>query len=300
MRSQTGNVFRTGMRLNRRETLGYLAAGGLVTSPLLRAGAALADQTGTHPDLSDPDQLLTAFMRLSGSLDDRLIIWWMSGRRYGVVGASAQLMYGMEVGMFHRFFRQADGSFKVAMFELTYYTDSDTGQLLKTYQNPYTKEENTVAHVRLGPELRRQTASGIARPANRMVREFASTLGPATIRDNNVWIPIDVEATIRFPKPQAPEIILNHYTTVHGKLSEATDPDKVSVPANLTFQNILKWEPWMRMGDHPGHMMSRAAGLKLESLDELPDNYLAMAEQVHPKLIADPIATLEKLTQKIS
>jgi hypothetical protein len=273
-----------------------MAAGSLAATPLLGASAALGNRT----DLSNPDELLTSFMRLSGSLDDRLIIWWMTGRRYGVVGAYSTLMYGMEVGMFHRFFRQPDGSFKLAMFELTYYTDLYSDKLLETFPNPYTRETNRVAHVRLGPEIRTQTATGIARPDNSMVKAYASTLGPAEIRGADVWIPTDVEATIEFPKPTAPKIILNHYTTVHGKLSDSTDPDVVSAPADLAFQNILKWEPWMRMGDHPGHMMSRAVGLKMESVDDLPDNYLEMAERVNPKQIADPIATLEKLTRQLS
>jgi hypothetical protein len=282
--------------LSRRDTLRAFVAGGLTVSPLLRAFGA--NQTGV--DLSDPQRLLTAFMRLSGSLDNRLVIWWMDGRRYGVVGARATLMYGMKVGMFHRFFRQPDGSYKLAMFELTYYTDLATGELLETYENPYTGQTNRVMHVRLGPDIRHQTSTGLADPGDPMVHDYHSGLGPALIRGDDVWIPTDVEATIKFPNPKAPEIILNHYTTVHGSLRDAIDPDVVSAPATLAFQNILKWEPWMRMGDHPGHMMSRAAGRKLESVDDLPADYLDMAARVHPKLIADPIATLEKLTRELS
>jgi hypothetical protein len=202
--------------------------------------------------------------------------------------------------MFHRFFQQPDGSYKLAMFELTYYTDLATGELLEEYENPYTGQTNRVMHVRLGPDVRHQTSTGLADPGDPMVHDYHSGLGPALIRGDDVWIPTDVEATIRFPNPKAPEIILNHYTTVHGSLSDAIDPEVVSAPATLAFQNILKWEPWMRMGDHSGHMMSRAAGRKLESVDDLPADYLDMAAHVHPKLIADPIATLEKLTRELS
>ena len=55
----------------------------------------------------------------------------------------------------------------------------------------------------------------------------------------------------------------------------------------------------MRMGDHPGHLMSRAAGRKLESVDELPDHYMAMAKSEHAKYIVDPVATLEPLTRNL-
>ena len=281
------------MIINRRVTLQGLASVMLSTSPL-----AVATSSG-NSNLDDPNRLLEAFIRLAGSLDDRLIIWWMDGLRYGVVDAQAKLLFGMQVGMFHRFYRQPDGSYKVAMFELTYYTDLATGELLETFDNPYTGETNRVRHVRLGPEIRHQTTQGIARPDNPMVTVYQSRLGPPIIRGNDVWIPIDVEATIEFPKPSAPNILLNHYTTVHGKLTDALNTDLLSAPSELNCQNIIKWEPFMNMAGKPGHMMSRAAGRKLESLSDLPDNYLAMARSMHAKYIADPREILEKLVEDI-
>ena len=272
----------------RRTLLQAMAASLLPGLPALAA----------NPDLRDPEDLLTTFIRLAGSLDDRLIIWWMDGMRYGVVDAQATLLFGMKVGMFHRFIREQDGRYRVAMFELTYYTDLQSGQLLDTFDNPYTGETNRVRHVRLGPEIRFMDAGGIVRPTDPMVKEYASNLGPALINNDDIWIPLDVEATIQFPKPTAPSIILNHYTTVHGNLQNATDPARTSAPAEINFQNVLKWEPFMRMGDHPGHMMSRAAGRKLESVDELPADYAAIASREHGKYFDDPEATLDKLLQK--
>jgi hypothetical protein len=46
------------------------------------------------------------------------------------------------------------------------------------------------------------------------------------------------------------------------------------------------------MGDHRGHLMSKAAGRKLEHIEDMPSDYLEMAHKVHPKLIEDPMATL--------
>lgn len=285
--------------ITRRDALRVIAGGAVsLSAGFIRPSNAAAER---DPGILDkPEELLTAFMRLSGSLDDRLIIWWMEGLRYGVVDARAKLLFGMQVGMFHRFFRQADGSYKFAMFELTYYTDLATGELLEEFENPYTGETNRVSHVRLGPEVRHQTVHGLANPDNPMVHDYNSKLGPALIRGDDIWIPTDVEARIVFPKPTAPEIILNLYTTVHGRLSDALNPELVSAPATLAFQNILKWEPFMHMGDHAGHLMSRAAGRKLESVDDLPGYYLDMAERKHAKFIADPIATLEPLTRNLS
>ena len=86
---------------------------------------------------------------------------------------------------------------------------------------------------------------------------------------------------------------------MHGKLTDALNTDLLSAPSELNFQNIIKWEPFMNMAGKPGHMMSRAAGRKLESLSDLPDNYLAMARSMHAKYIADPREILEKLVDDI-
>ncbi len=55
-------------------------------------------------------------MKLAAALDDRLIIWWMDGVRYGVVDAQAEPLYGMKIGLFQRYFQQPGGFWKLAMF----------------------------------------------------------------------------------------------------------------------------------------------------------------------------------------
>ena len=285
------------MRTNRPPGSG-LSRRRLITTLTGATAAALLPKAGPASDrsvqLDSPARLLEAYQRLSGSLDDRLVIWWMSGTRYGVVDAKSRALYGMEVGMFHHWYRQDDGGFKAAFFELTYYSNPVTGELLREFQNPYTGKTNTVRHVRLGPEIRILTTEGLRSPDNPMVKNYRSSLGPAVVNGNSVWVPTSVEATIKFPKPTAPEILLNIYTTVQGNLDDALNEALVSAPCSFEFHNVLKWEPWMQMGDHPGHMMSTASGRKLESVNELPERYRAMAEEVHGKYIADPTAAMQR------
>jgi hypothetical protein len=280
--------------LSRRALLYSLAASATSILPL----RGLTAESATEKS-SDPGALLEAYQRLSGSFDNRLIIWWMSGTRYGVVDAKTTPLYGMEVGMFHRWFQQPDGNFKAAFFELTYYTDLITGELLREFANPYTGKTNKVRHVRLGPEIRTLTPAGLSNPGNPMVHDYRSSLGPAVTSDGRIWIPTSVEATIKFPKPGAPEILLNIFTTIQGGLTDAVNRKLLSAPCTLEFHNVLKWEPWMNMAEHPGHMMSTASGRKMESMEELPAEYIAMASMVHGKYIADPIATLEKHSSQL-
>jgi len=247
---------------------------------------------------------MQSWMKCAAALDSRLVIWWMDGVRYGVVEQRSQPMYGMKVGIFQRYFPVSDGLWKIAMFELTYYTDLNTGELLENWDNFYTGETNTVRHVRLGPEIRIQNNEGQAadpddRVMQQMLQDYRTTLGPPTVLGNEFWLPTSVEARLVFPGSKGTELVLNHYTTINGNVSDAMDPALVSAPCSIAFQNILRWEPWMQMGKHPGHMMSRAAGRKLESLEDLPADYRRMAETVHPKLIRDPLKTLEETVARI-
>ncbi len=277
--------------MNRRQLVQLAALAGMTP-------AAFATRHSSSPELAG-QALLDAYVRLAGSFDDRLIIWWMDGKQLAVINGKAEALFGMKVGMFHRFFRQADGTFKIAFFELTYFTDLNTGALLTEYENPYTGRTDKVRHVRLGPEVRLLNTSGLSTPDNPMVQNYRSSLGPATISNGMVWLPTSVEALIKFPKPTAPEIALSIYTTVNGHLDAALDTSLVSAHCSFSFSNAQRYVPWMRMGDLPGHMMGVAAGRKMEQVDELPDDYLACAEAVHPKYIADPVAALARQTSKI-
>lgn len=283
--------------MNRRQLLSTTAG---MAFAALEAGPVRAGDTTPRHSLGHTEDLLTVYVKLAASLDDRMTIWWMDGIRYGVVDRRATILYGMKVGLFQRFFPQKDGSYKLAMFELTYYTDLATGGLLEEYQNPYTGVTNRVQHVRLGPDIRQVNSEGEAGPEDDdAIEYFSSRLGPPLLHGDGIWISSDVQAGIKLPFPKAPELRLNHYLTVHGLRSEVEDPSVYSAPASLGFHNIISWEPWMRMGNHPGHLMSGAAGRKLESMDELPDDYLAMAHKVHPKFIEDPLATLDARARKI-
>jgi hypothetical protein len=284
------------MNLHRRDFLHLTLSAGLS----LGACAAPRPNIAAPAGLNDSQQLLDAYLRLSGSFDDRLIIWWMTGTRYGVVDARAKALYGMQVGMFHRYYPQPDGTVRLAFFELTYYTDLETGKLLETFDNPYTGETNRVRHVRLGPEIRQLSTQGLMTEENEMVQDYRTSLGPAVVNGDRLWIPASVEATIKFPKPTAPEILLNIYTTVQGSLSDALNPAIVSADCTFEFHNVLKWEPWMQMFDHPGHMMSTASGRKLQAVEALPQTYRDMANQVHPKYMGDPLAALKKYSDRLA
>lgn len=276
--------------ITRRELLAVSGAGALAAAlnavlPAAPLGAA---------------DLLTPYIKLAGSLDERLIIWWLKGQRYGTVAAQATPLFGWEVGRFYQFFRQANGSFLLAMFQLGYYTDTNTGRLLERFPNPITGVVNDVTHLVRRPAICQYTAAGRFIPAlNDSVVRYRSQVSPVSVKGDTVQIASSINAEMLSPFPGTPNRCINDHITVTGLRSDLLDPGTPSAPAALSYRNVEPWEPWMKMGNQSGQMTSWATGRKLESLAEMPTSYLEMARAVHPWLIRDPIETLAVQVQKI-
>ena len=65
--------------------------------------------------------------------------------------------------------------------------------------------------------------------------------------------------------------------TTFARASELADPNRDSVPANFAGYVLMPFFPWMEMADHPGHLLWHVQGYKIESLNELDEDYLAAA-----------------------
>jgi hypothetical protein len=55
----------------------------------------------------------------------------------------------------------------------------------------------------------------------------------------------------------------------------------------------------MGMKGHTGHLMGIANGRKMESVKDLPEDYLKCAQSLHPKYIKDPMKAMSKETKII-
>ncbi len=58
-----------------------------------------------------------------------------------------------------------------------------------------------------------------------------------------------------------------------------------TVPGSFEYQAIFGWLPWMLMGQRPGHLVWRAHGLKLLSIDMLDPAVRRGFEAVFPALL---------------
>lgn len=255
------------------------------------AGAAAAKRT---PNFKDRAVLMDSLVKLRGSTDGRIALWWMQGPRYGVVGTTVTPLFDNLVASFHRFTKLPDGNYRVTVVELSYYVDLATGKLLKSWRNPITGAMNEVEYIVFGPVTATLTPDGITPPEVTPGAELKvkPTVGLVAEHGGNVWIQEDVSATI-VPKAAGRKLYQgNDLATYQGSVADLADPKNTGVPSTIHYQSVTDWRTWMKMGDIKGALMARSVGAKVWNVDDLPANFLQIARQLNPEIIGDPVAAL--------
>ena len=76
------------------------------------------------------------------------------------------------------------------------------------------------------------------------------------------------------------------FSTTCVQNRDLQNPLLSTVPGSFEYQAIFGWLPWMLMGQRPGHLVWRAHGLKLPSIEMLDATVRRGFEAVFPALLA--------------
>lgn len=285
--------------LNRRHFLATGAAVGASASALAVAAttapSAAAAATGGRLDATNSTAVMNALVKLRGSLDGKLAFWWMKGPRYGVVGTQVTPLFENLVASWHRFVRQPDGNYKVTVVELSYYVDLKTGKFLEKWRNPITGAMNDVEYIVFGPVTATMKPNGITPPESTPGAELRvkPTIGVISQYQDDIWMQEDVAATIIPKTAGRTPYSGNDIATYHGSVKQILDPSRQSADASIHYQSITDWRTWMKMGDIKGALMARSTGRKVWTADDMPQDIIAIAKRMHPKIIGNPMAAME-------
>jgi hypothetical protein len=262
------------------------AAAGLGTLPAIGASAL---------DLEDRDDFLTACIKMRGSLDDRLCIGWVMGRRYAVVDHKAIPMMNLMAATFTQYRRVRDDAFEAKSLEVAYFTDLDTRELLKTWKNPVTGNVVEVPRTRMGPSRFVVTADGLDLlvPAGEARGVYLQHhFDPAVIRGDDVWI-TEVIGAASEPRPGKRPFVYNEMSTYHAKMSDLADPAQPTVSTDVSFHGLVTYRPWMGFDDTPGHTTAHGSGGRAASIEELPRHWRELTAKYNPDVLEDPLGALE-------
>jgi hypothetical protein len=130
---------------------------GLLVLLLVGAAAAAADLR-----LDTPRDSLVALRKIQCSLaDGEVVTWYWNGYAYSrVPGEPDRTLFaveGMNIRQCGPLPGAPEGSFKLVSREILLYKDPRTGEVLRTWQNPWTGREVKVLHVANDPVNQRIT-----------------------------------------------------------------------------------------------------------------------------------------------
>jgi hypothetical protein len=266
--------------LTDRRSFLFGAAGAFLLNA--NAGATAQVRVGT------PAEALRTLVRVQARLDGRDTPWWYFGRIYGVVpNEPPKLLFRFEGLEIPRFTRIGEDEYAVTGVTTSFFCDSQTREVLKTFANPYTSEANPVAVNRIGGQDNRAFAFyGLA--GVRFARDPAVPAPPGGLRltwdfhGETAYMSHDRE----FP-PGLPQPICESSVT-RARIADLRDTGRPFVPAAFSSTHVSPWPQWMNMGGRPGHVVWHADGIKFESASELPAEFLRLMRSQFPDRLSAP------------
>ncbi|MBM3515211.1 MAG: DUF1838 domain-containing protein [Alphaproteobacteria bacterium] len=258
--------------LHRRGFLGLAAATAV-------PGAAAA-QTGF--DIADPVANLAAYVKIISTFADRPVFNVYMGQVFARIGERLTPLFGYGGYAFTQARRADGGQIELRGKEVAFYLDGKTGEVMETWDNPFTGERVAAVHVinpafyaKLGP---RWPAAGFTGAGENALSALwavdlatvqsatgISTGAPATVPFLLPWtragdrlatqLTMSVQKANpvtpdRWPKASTGPTIASHETFVLSgdvaSLSDASAPTVADGGGSLTRQS--PWSPFMRMG----------------------------------------------------
>lgn len=273
----------------RRELLGGIGAAAAigVAAPALAAHGARA-----RIDFNDPQVRFRAYMQMRGALDERLVIGYISGSYFGVVGAEVTPLWDVVGVTFARYRRRSDGGYDGFSGEIAHFFDPKTGKAPGRFLNPYTGKINIDPRTNLPPAkivLLPTMTVEVAAPRPGMT--FDHEIRAPQVRGDDVWFTEVSRVAMQFPGGARP-FNYSEMVTMHARVRDLANPGAMRVPCEGSFTNVVNWRPWMEMGDHPGHLTAVGTGRYGVSMADLPANWTEATREKFPAVLDDPGALL--------
>ncbi len=237
----------------------------------LGAAAVVGDEL----DLSRPEDAVKAMRKIVCSLEDGepVVFWWTGNVFSRVPGEKDRLLFdyqGMNIRACKTLQDPEKGyGYRQVSREVLIYLDPASGEILRTWQNPWTGEEVEVVHIANDPVNMRPTFAQGPRGPFRL---------PATFRDGRGWMTFEIP--LFYPNPLGgdyQEYVGGTYQAIEMfgfffDRQELLDPARKGLlETNVSWARMAQWLPWMKMGSRAGQVIYHGAGKRLASWEELPD-----------------------------
>ena len=243
-------------------------------------------------DPNDPDDALTIGRKIQCStIDGEPITYWWHGRAYSRrQGERDRHLFDVE-GMNVRQCTATDSGYKLVSRELLLYKDPATGEVLSTWDNPWTGETVDVLHVANDP---------VNFSAGKTGRDGQPIKFTGTILGDRWWNTATVP--LFYPNPLASEYQKEIGGTYHatemfnflGDVDSLLGEETTTAEVQVGWVRMSDWLPWMMMEGREGVIYMHTAGRKLDSWDDMSDTMKQEIEDHYPDYVAPPPADDER------
>ena len=309
----------TGGRIARRDLMmAGIGAGGAILAGFgpgsTQALAMVADDKpafdpGLPEKFKDSIWNRDALARLQGDMDfGELKHGWYSGTVLGVRdNEPVRPLMGFEGFSAARLIDNGDGSYQKLLRELVFYKDLKTGEIMETYDNPYTGETVRVVPVANDPFnflIEQYYPKGPSYGGlNKLEDKPRVPLRFPWIITREDTVVLSTDIHLFYPSALQPDKWPRESSGPMNRVSEMfryvirreelEDPDRTSVTYTGTWNRITPWLPWMLMGQAPGHICYVGAMGGFDDWSMVSPQVIAYAEKHFPKYFDAPTEWVE-------
>jgi hypothetical protein len=223
----------------------------------------------------------------SSLVDGEPTLFWFYGKVYShIQGEKDRLLFtyqGMNIRTSQTVSTEENGyGFRTVSREVLLYTDPETGEVLRTWENPWSGEVMDVIHIANDPvNSRYPTYAHSSRGPYKL---------PAEVQDGHFLMSLEIP--LFYPNPLGGEYqdyvggayqaheMFNWYARTED-LFDATRSSTNDI--TIGWCRVAQWLPWMEMGSRPGGTLYHGIGKRVASFGDLPDVLKDAIDMYYPK-----------------
>lgn len=260
---------------------------------LMTACASTSEAQGARLNPDNASDALTILRKIQCStVDNEPAVYWWHGmalsRRQGEKDIHMFDVEGMNIRACSSIANE-DGvpGFHLVSREILLYKDKDTGEVLKTWTNPWSGETVEVLHVANDPVNFKSFEVGRDGQPTKWQGEIG---GPAWWSRSTfpLWYPNPLAGD--FQKEIGGTYHATELFNFFGRTDDLLDPATQSAIVTVGWTRIADWLPWMMMNGREGVMYMHTAGRKLSNFDELSETMKAEIATHYPEYASPPPA----------